>query len=339
MFNLPKQTNIDIDSFSNLFKNTHTSYKYLFFQAILVLLKEENFKKSTFTFDDIENKMLDIAEFPIKIYKLNFGKDDRISIKLYNKYENIDLLKFVPYRLLSPFFTEQLKGLSSSAINKKIEFLSNQKNEFNPLYKINGKTITMYDEWIKYIAFNFSIIESWAFWNWANFLQNKNPNTLSLINKLKKPTDRISLNKQTKYWKTILNKENIKCIYSGQIITPETFSLDHFLPWSFIGHNKLWNLIPMRKNDNSYKGDNIPSMEKYLDSFIDVQYDGLKIAYQEMGRTKWENVVVDFVDDFKVDYSELRQININLFRDKYKSLIIPLSNLAKNSGFNYNWEY
>lgn len=339
MYNLPEQTNIDVSAFSNLFKNTHTSYKYLFFQAILVLLKKQSFTQSKFTFNDIEAKMLEIAEFPIKIYKLNFGKDDRVAVKLYNKYENIDLLKFVPYRLISPFFTDQVKGLSSSAINKKIELLSNENHEFNPLYKINGKSITLYDEWIKYIAYNFSIIESWTFWNWANFLQNKNPNTLSLINKLQKPTDRISLNKQTRYWKTILNRENIKCIYSGQIITPDTFSLDHFLPWSFIGHDKLWNLIPMRKNDNSYKGDNIPSIEKYLDKFIDAQYNGLQIAYDEMGKIKWENTIIDFVDDFKVDYFELRKIESNVFAHKYKDIMIPLSNLAKNSDFNYGWEY
>jgi len=341
MFNLPKQINIDINSFSNLFKNTHTSYKYLFFQAILVLLKEYSFTKSNFTFLEIEEEMLKIAEYPIKIYKLNFGKDDRISIKLYNKYENIDLLKFVPYRLLSPFFTEKLKGLSNSAINKKIELLSHQENEYgyNSLYKIDNKTITIYDEWIKYIAYNFSIIESWSFWNWANFLQNKNPNTLSLINKLQKTTDRVSLNKQTKYWKTILNKENIRCIYSGEIITPETFSLDHFLPWSFIGHDKLWNLIPMRKNDNSSKSDNIPSINKYLENFIETQYYGLQIAYNEMGKTKWENSITDFIDDFKIDYTDIRSIKIDKFSYKYKDVIIPLFNLAKNSDFNYDWEY
>ncbi len=339
MFNLPKQLNLDIEAFSNLFKNTHTSYKYLFFQAILVLLKEFEFTKQKFTFLEIENKMLEIAEYPIKIYKLNFGKDDRVSIKLYNRYENIDLLKFVPYRLLSPFFKDELKGLSSSAINTKIEYLSNQNENYKPLYKINDKIIEIYDEWVQYIAYNFSIIESWAFWNWANFLQNKNPNVLSLINKLQKPTNRISLNKQIKYWKSILNKENLRCIYSDAIIAPNTFSLDHFLPWSFVGHDKLWNLIPMRKNDNSYKGNSIPSLERYLDSFIQTQYIGLQIAYDEIGKVKWENSVIDFIDDFNVDYLELRKMDIKLFEKKYKNIIIPLANLAKNSNFDDNWIY
>ena len=176
-------------------------------------------------------------------------------------------------------------------------------------------------------------------WHWANFLQNKNPNTLSLIDKLQKPTDRISLNKQTKYWKTIINKESIKCIYSGKTITPETFSLDHFLPWSFVGHDKLWNLIPMRKNDNSYKSDNIPLVDKYLDKFIDTQYNGLQIAYEEMGKIQWENTIIDFIDDFKIDSYELRTINSDLFANKYKEIILPLFNLARNSDFNYDWVY
>ena len=142
-----------------------------------------------------------------------------------------------------------------------------------------------------------------------------------------------------KYWKTIINKESIKCIYSGKTITPETFSLDHFLPWSFVGHDKLWNLIPMRKNDNSYKSDNIPLVDKYLDKFIDTQYNGLQIAYEEMGKIQWENTIIDFIDDFKIDSYELRTINSDLFANKYKEIILPLLNLARNSDFNYDWVY
>jgi hypothetical protein len=38
---------------------------------------------------------------------------------------------------------------------------------------------------------NFTIVESWAFWHWVNYLQKKNPNVLALINKLQKPSENI----------------------------------------------------------------------------------------------------------------------------------------------------
>lgn len=340
MYKLPNQENINIEALSDLFKNTHTSYKYLFFQAILSFLNETNFKKTNYSFALLESKMLEIAEHPIRLYRLDFGKDDRIARKLYNQYEQIDLMDYVPYRLVIPFFDKQVtKGLVSPTANKKIADLSIQKTQYKPIYQIIKKSIIINPEWAAYLKDNFTIIEGWAFWHWAQYLQTKNPNALSLINKLQKPSERLSLNKQTQYWRTILNKQSFKCIFSGNEITPNNLSLDHFLPWSFIGHDQLWNLIPMRQNDNASKSDNIPSMEKYLDCFINMQRIGLEIAYNEMGKDQWQNTIGDFSTDFKMEFSDLRKPDNEIFTDKYKEIIMPLSILAKNSGFDCDWVY
>jgi hypothetical protein len=346
MHNLPTQHRINIDALHNLFTNKHTSYKYLFFQAILAILQENNFSKNNILFETLENKMLEIAKYPILIYKLNFGKDDRIATKLHNKYEKIDLLKYVVYRIIVPFLDKvDTKGLVSPAGNARISELSAQDKEYRAIYKINecknkhNNSITIYPEWLEYLNKNFILIQSWSFWHWANYLQSKNPNTLSLINKLQKPSGRMSLQKQTKYWKTILNKQPFNCIFSGDKITPNNFSLDHFLPWSFIGHNQLWNLIPTPKNDNSIKNNNIPSMQKYLDKFIEVQKIGLEIAYNEMGKDKWENSINDFATDFNMEFSDLHQPNETTFTNKYKDIIMPLSTIAKNGGFRCDWVY
>ena len=37
--------------------------------------------------------------------------------------------------------------------------------------------------------------------------------------------------------------------------------------------------------------------------------------------------------------SDLRQLNNKVFLTKYKEIIMPLSTLAKNSGFNCDWVY
>lgn len=340
MYKLPSQENINIKALSTLFKNTHTSYKYLLFQAILSLVNETGFKKKQYSFELLEFKMLEIAQHLILFYRLDFGKDDRISRKLHNKYEKIDLMDYVPYRLVIPFFDKQLtKGLVSPTANKKIASLSTQKTQYKPIYQIIEKSIIINPEWMAYFKDNLTIIESWALWHWANYLQQKNPNSLSLINKLQKPSERSSLEKQTKYWQTILNKHTFKCIFSGNEITPDNLSLDHFLPWSFVGHDQLWNLIPMCKNDNSAKSDNIPLMEKYLDDFIDVQKIGLKVAYAEMGKDRWENSIGDFASDFKMEFSDLRKPDNDIFTKKYKEIIMPLSTFAKNSGFDCDWVY
>ncbi len=330
---LPERNGLDMEAFENLFKNTSTSYKYLFFQAILLFLHETDFKKTTYSFELLESKMLEIAKQPIELYKLNFGSDDRIARKLYNKFEKIDLLKFVPYRLLTPFFTHKIKGLSASATNKKIADLSITEMQYRPIYQIIEKSIIINSEWIAYFKDNFAVIEGWVLWHWANYLQQKNPNVLAILNKLQKPSERLSLQKQTQYWQTILNKRPLKCIFSDKEITPNNLSLDHFLPWSFIGHDQLWNLIPMPKNENSAKSDKIPSMEKYLDSFINVQKMGLEVSYEEMGKDKWQSTIGDFSTDFKMEFSDLIKPDNDIFSNKYKEIMLPLSTLAKNSGF------
>ena len=339
MCKLPTQSNLNMEAFSDLFKNTKTSYKYLFFQAILSFLEETEFKKTNYSFKLLESKMLEIAKYPIMLYKLNFGNDDRIGRKLYNEFEKIDLLKFVPYRLIAPFFTQQIRGLNATATNKKIAELSTESTEYNPIYQIVDKSIIINAEWLLYLKNNFTIVESWAFWHWVNYLQKKNPNVLALINKLQKPSERLSLNKPNHYWQTILNIQPFRCIYSGDVLTPKNLSLDHFLPWSFIGHDQLWNLIPTTQNINSSKSNNVPLMNKYLNSFIEMQKTGIEIAFDKMGKDRWQTNIVDFSTDFNMEFSDLQKPNSEIFTKKYKEIILPLSTLAKNSGFNCDWTY
>jgi hypothetical protein len=336
MTQLPEDNNIDIASLASIFGHRSTSYKFLFFQALLSLAKENLFKKYSFSFNELEIKMLDIADYPINVFKLNFGTQDRIAKKFKDK--SINLIKYVPYRLLTPFFENELKGMLESKKNKEIERLSNIDMEYNPIYKINNTGIEIYPEWMQYFISHFIIVEGWAFWHWVNYLQNKNPNAISLVNKLQKPSVRLSLNQQTKYWKTVLKHQELSCVFSSKPITRNDLSLDHFLPWSFIGHDQLWNLIPISKSVNSSKSDNIPSMDKYLDRFIEIQALGLETTHKIMTIKKWQNQADDFVMGLNISFSNLVN-NDNMLTKKYKETILPLSDIAHNAGFNSDWIY
>lgn len=89
----------------------------------------------------------------------------------------------------------------------------------------------------QYFILHYTIIEGWAFWRWVNYLQGKNPNAMALVNKLQKPSVRVFLSHQTQYWKIILKHQELQCIFSNKPVTRNDLSLDHFLPWSFIGHD------------------------------------------------------------------------------------------------------
>jgi len=73
---LPKDNNIDVSSLVSIFGHRTNSYKFLFFQAILQLIKQSLFKQFIFSFDELEKEMIKIADYPINVFKLSFGTQD-----------------------------------------------------------------------------------------------------------------------------------------------------------------------------------------------------------------------------------------------------------------------
>ncbi len=330
MTELPESNSVDIATLSTIFKPRYitNSYKFLFFRALLLLFKKKSFKQNVFSFKELEKEMLNIAEYSINVYKLNFGSQDQIA-EILKSNKEIEILKYVPYRLLTPFFSNELRGKKDYVKNDIIQKLSNVETKNNPIYKIAKSDIELYPEWTRYFQKHFAIVESWTSWHWIEYLQKRNPNALSLVNKLQKPQKRISLSQQTIYWKSILDHKELNCIFSEQPLTENDLSLDHFLPWSFIGHDQLWNLIPVSKSINSAKSDNIPHKD-YLDSFINMQISGLEISKKYM-KEEWEKSVDDFVMGLNINFSDLRdEVKI---RKRYKETMKPLFDIASNTGF------
>lgn len=168
-------------------------------------------------------------------------------------------------------------------------------------------------------------------------MQRRNPSVPNLQMKLFPPSQRTTLNKQTNYWKQILEKEKLKCIFSGDLITTRDLSLDHFLPWSFVAHDQLWNLIPVSRSINSSKSNNLPSLNRYFDRFVDLQYRGLQVFRENHSDKSWNTVVEPFVADLRMNSADL--LNKNLLKKGLRNTIEPLSCLAKAQGFREGWVY
>lgn len=146
-------------------------------------------------------------------YDLNLGSDNKfkkIIPEIKNKYFNnkgldknaiyneliclydVDFdnmlsgfYEYLPYRLLKPFFKQDLQGISSeSEINKKIEELT--IDNFTAIYEINKKDkyIYIHDNWIKYIYDNEVILKQWIKEKKRRFLEYKNKDKLELIDKI-----------------------------------------------------------------------------------------------------------------------------------------------------------
>ncbi|MEM6754183.1 MAG: hypothetical protein AAF630_14560, partial [Cyanobacteria bacterium P01_C01_bin.38] len=194
MYSLPNDDSLDISALSRLFESTTNSYKYLYFLSLLDILKRENFDVgSPITFQDIIVEMLANAWYPHNYFKLFFGTQDHIANKLDSlqleitepilkfrdtdkkllrtaiSNQNIDdvvafISKYVPYRLIRPFFTEETRRFKDNDVNPTIITLSkNQFDEKKPLYCFNAlehkncNAIILHQDWIKYFEKNYTI--------------------------------------------------------------------------------------------------------------------------------------------------------------------------------------
>lgn len=115
------------------------------------------------------------------------------------------------------------------------------------------------------------------------------------------------------------------CIYSGAKVTKENFSLDHFLPWSFVVHNQYWNLIPIPKSINSSKSNWLPYWS-YFPKFALRQYEVFKFYFQHNEKKMLEDYFVNIVpNECLVSQKE--------FAQKLEQQVLPQYQIAKNMGF------
>lgn len=371
MIVLPESEEINVRMLLKIFDDMTNSYKLFWFKG---LFDEVIRGKEEIYFIDIISGMIANSWYPKLKYHLNFGTQDKLGICINNinknSIKNIDinkfdlyriisegnknreiyneikfLYKYVPYRAISPFFEEELKGKKYGIKNKLIEELSLKSD--NVLYKLDSKNEKLYInlKWKKYILENQGIISGWIKYKLIEYLQRKNPNTPAIINKLEPQTER-DLSISIKLWKGIICASNELDIYTGNVFNESNYkifgnvSIDHFIPWSFIGHDMIWNLVPTFKNVNSSKSDNLPNLDKYFDCFLDKQIKLIEYLRQTKGNIK---VFEDyFAIDSKLDIRSIidikNELNILKIKDDIKKTITPLYQIAYNQGFNI-WEY
>lgn len=109
-------------------------------------------------------------------------------------------------------------------------------------------------------------------------------------------------------------------------------SIDHFLPWSFVTHDLIWNLHPVEKNINSKKSNFIPSIQ-YLEEYSSLQYLFSKFLIKKGKTGEIENYCVLF----KCTKEDFSQISENKFQDLLTKFYLPQMEIASNMGFENNW--
>ncbi len=347
--NLPFESYVDVGRLSRIYDKTVATYKFYWFVSIINLICA-NQERRVFSFNEIIAGMISEAWYPIHYFRLSFGKQDSLEANIMEiqrllnipidatkekvretilanieKQEVRHCLHIftlnVPYRFLSPWIP--------GATDAQVEAYS-QKYFNNCPYAISGKEILINDSWVEYLTKYAAILKDFSFWNLSIFLQKRNPNVPDIPSKLVRPIQRAPLTKQRHFWdKYIDSVGQIKCIYTNSDLTKGHYDLDHFIPWSFVAHDLLWNLLPANPSINSSKSDNIPPLDTYLVPLADIQHDALKCNYELDSSNK---VLEDYLV-FRCSIPDLVDASREKFIELFKNEFTPMAQTASNMGF------
>lgn len=359
--NLPYSDKLEIQPLSRLFDNMSECYKLFWFQAIV---KQAVLGNQRLTFDTLINDMIADAWYMVSEYRLNLGPADTLEVLVHyahqisglkssekrekildflNSSSDKDLMRMkskltyhVPYRLQAPFLSE-LKGKEWNTSQNVLAARINQRERLI-YYIINVEglqsTIEIQPDWMDYIIQNQAILRGWIQYNLAIYLQKRNPSVPGITNKLYPPQER-RLEKVKKYWRTIIALEPVYDIYADQIMTEKDISIDHFVPWSYVAHDELWNLSPTTRSINSQKSNSLPEWEFYFTRLCKIEYQSYRAVRKHAAVQKeFERCLQEHVNSMDVRQKLYRDgLSREEFSDNLKEIMIPVYQSVQNMGF------
>ena len=371
----PFEQNLPIDKLSQIFQKMTNSYKSLLFKSILDLLNDGNLPKddkgnSIILFSELCAGMFVTAIYPLKLFKLSLGLMDQTN-KYFDEIENIlnlqinvlkmkrnevkniivkqfqsgSLLKIereileknVLYRLIKPWEQNKINDLDLKQTMEKVS----QEPSLKCLYSIYSKkrAILVSAEWVEYIQKNYAILNGWWEVNFLYYLEKNNRGVPNIIEKLV-PSEQRDLSESRKYWQEFIEIKKPRYIFSTKYVD-NNFSLDHFMPWTLLCHNELWNLSPIEKEMNSSKGNKLPD-KKFVVPFAKLQWQFLQFHLKKRNFKINDKFGVEYLRDLRISSEVLPRndsavANVK-FIDAYQELYEPYYPIAKRMGFS-SWVY
>jgi hypothetical protein len=347
---------------AQVFSDTTNSYKLLWFLGLLSLLQRS--RSESLPLSDILTEMATAAWHPVCLYRLTLGRQDRLQRAVLEiqaasrlppdakaaevrkfvaasqsaRTQLGDFRRYVPTRFLSPWFKDQLAGRKDSDKDRLITRLA-QTSQTGPLpvpYWFDADQVRLNASWREFLLDNLGIVQAFAEYHFAHYLQTRNPNVPGIVNKLSAPTER-DLRLARQFWQVVRGgfqkagePQWFRDIYSNQPLTGR-FAIDHFLPWSFVTHDLMWNLTPVDATTNSSKGDTLPDLDTYLPRLVSLHVRAIEVAKEK------PKLLEDYTESFKLDVPSLLALGEDGLRAKYRDVMTSQAQIAANQGFQTGW--
>lgn len=374
----PGSDSVNVAVLARLFANTTNSYKYLLTLALLDALERrygDTQELLRIPLRELGIGMLVNAWFPHTYFRLSFGPLDQVARMLdrfapeaaRTKFSfdrpgrerlrahldaDLDeatlkgLLRFVVQRLLRGFFEEELRGTVDAKVDATLTSLAREGfTDRRPLYRVDpDRHLTLHPDWTAYLRHNLAIVRGWASWEWARYMQRRNPHVPAVSEKLFPPQQRASLAEQTRFWTHAAQHQPIHCLYTGRLLTPTTSALDHYLPWSFLAHDRLWNLLPVDPSANSSKSDSLPA-DHHLPGLVRLSASALLHTRPHYKPADWCRLTEGHVQELHVPAELIwadtldSQLLTSALLEGYSRTVPTLTRLAEQLGFPSAWSW
>lgn len=316
--------NLDIESFSLMMKDPSYCYKFYWLEALVNLISED-IRETTFDaiIDEmIANAWYSVREFHIHLSGVQIDgqvKDglerailtltelsdlpanaSKVEIKNAIHDHNQELKKFkeqltnmVPYRALAGFFNRSEEAVDWGSIKRVTAYIRKINEHVTLLPYTLGDSSKLKKEvyfnpaWVDMIQDNTVNILGWIQYEKLKWLQNNNPEVPGLIYKLAPMDEKMrKLNNVRKLWSGILDVHEVRDVFTGQQIVAKEYDVDHFIPWSFVMNDELWNLMPMDSSLNSSKSNRLPKWDPFFSAFAANQYMMYELINEKEGLHK-----------------------------------------------------
>ena len=301
---------LDIEAFSLMMKDPSYCYKFYWLEAIVQLISE-GISETTFdaVIDEmICNAWYSVREFHIhlsgvqtdgqvrdglertvlKLTELSNlpANASKVEIKNAISEHNEELKVFkeqltnmVPYRALAGFFHKSDEVVDWNSIRRLIAYIERINRDvvllpytLGPESKLKKK-IYFQEAWMTMIQDQTLSILGWIQYEKVKWLQNHNPEVPGLIYKLAPMDEKMrKLNNVRKLWEGILDVSEVRDVFTNQPIISKKYDVDHFIPWSFVMNDELWNLMPMDSSLNSSKSNRLPKWNPFFERFARNQF-------------------------------------------------------------------
>lgn len=300
--------NLDIEGFSLMMKNPSYCYKFYWLEAIVRMISEGITKT---TFNDIIDEMIanawySVLEFHIHLSGIPGGevKDglersvlvlqdvsllpanaSKIEIKNAIKIHESELRKYkeqltnmVPYRALAGFFDKMDEKIDWGSVQRMVSYIERMDKICLLPYTLGTsaklkREVYFNAAWIRMIQDNMVAILGWIQFEKVKWLQSNNPEVPGLVYKLMPMDEKMrKLKKVHELWDAVIDILPVRDVFNDAPIEKEKYDVDHFIPWSFVMNDELWNLMPMDSDLNSSKSNKLPKWEPFFEKFAHNQY-------------------------------------------------------------------